>query len=193
VPFANGGLGVSPHVVTRIRTSEGKVLYVRPADQLGQVIEPRNVAAMNTMMQETLLSGTAHKAELPAGWPRQDRHQPGFPRRLVYRLHRQSRDRHLARQRRQFADQEGDRRRLAGGSLDPIHESRASGRHTRTAAEFAAGRIVPEHAASLLAGHLALGATPMPMSASGVAAGRRRPEPRSRRNAAAANLRPSWP
>ena len=36
-------------------------------DQLGQVIEPRNVAMMNTMMQETLLSGTAHKAELP-GW-----------------------------------------------------------------------------------------------------------------------------
>src|SRR6202012_4066120 len=34
---------------------------------LGQVIEPRNVAMMNTMMQETLLSGTAHKAELP-GW-----------------------------------------------------------------------------------------------------------------------------
>jgi penicillin-binding protein 1A len=66
-PFANGGLGVTPHVVTRIRTAEGKVLYTRPADQLGQVIDPRNVAAMNTMMQETLLSGTAHKAELP-GW-----------------------------------------------------------------------------------------------------------------------------
>jgi penicillin-binding protein 1A len=66
-PFANGGQGVAPHVVTRIRTAEGKVLYARPADSLGQVIEPRNVAAMNTMMQETLLSGTAHKAELP-GW-----------------------------------------------------------------------------------------------------------------------------
>jgi penicillin-binding protein 1A len=66
-PFANGGQGVSPHVVTRIRTAEGKVLYARPADSLGQVIEPRNVAMMNTMMQETLLSGTAHKAELP-GW-----------------------------------------------------------------------------------------------------------------------------
>ncbi len=66
-PFANGGLGVSPHVVTKIRTADGKVLYARPADQLGQVIDPRNVAAMNTMMQETLLSGTAHKAELP-GW-----------------------------------------------------------------------------------------------------------------------------
>jgi penicillin-binding protein 1A len=66
-PFANGGFGVSPHVVLKIRTAEGKVLYTRPADQLGQVIEPRNVAMMNSMMQETLLSGTAHKAELP-GW-----------------------------------------------------------------------------------------------------------------------------
>src|SRR6187399_89933 len=66
-PFANGGLGVSPHVVTKIRTAEGKVLYVRPADQLGQVIDPRHVAMMNTMMQETLLSGTARKAEIP-GW-----------------------------------------------------------------------------------------------------------------------------
>jgi penicillin-binding protein 1A len=67
VPFANGGQGVSPHVVLKIRTSAGKILYARSPDQSGQVIEPRNVAMMNTMMQETLLSGTAHKAELP-GW-----------------------------------------------------------------------------------------------------------------------------
>ncbi|QWG18254.1 PBP1A family penicillin-binding protein [Bradyrhizobium sediminis] len=66
-PFANGGQGATPHVVTRIRTAEGKVLYGRPADQLGQAIEPRHVAMMNTMMQETLLSGTARKAEIP-GW-----------------------------------------------------------------------------------------------------------------------------
>ncbi|MGH6709676.1 MAG: PBP1A family penicillin-binding protein [Bradyrhizobium sp.] len=66
-PFSNGGLGVSPHVVTKIRTNEGKVLYARQPDQLSQVIEPRHVAMMNTMMQETLLSGTARKAELP-GW-----------------------------------------------------------------------------------------------------------------------------
>jgi penicillin-binding protein 1A len=67
VPFANGGMGVSPHVVTKIRTPEGKVLYARAPDQLGRVIEPRHVAMMNTMMQETLLSGTARKAEIP-GW-----------------------------------------------------------------------------------------------------------------------------
>jgi penicillin-binding protein 1A len=67
-PFANGGQGASPHVVMRIRTVDGnKVLYARQPDQLGQVIEPRHVAMMNTMMQETLISGTARKAEIP-GW-----------------------------------------------------------------------------------------------------------------------------
>jgi penicillin-binding protein 1A len=66
-PFANGGFGVSPHVVTKIRTLDGKLLYARQADQPSQVIEPRNVAMMNTMMQETLISGTARKAEIP-GW-----------------------------------------------------------------------------------------------------------------------------
>lgn len=68
-PFANGGQGVTPHVVNRIRTLAGnKVLYARPADQSGQVVDIRSVAMMNTMMQETLLSGTARKAEIP-GWP----------------------------------------------------------------------------------------------------------------------------
>jgi penicillin-binding protein 1A len=66
-PFANGGSGVSPHVVTRIRTLDGKVLYQRQPDEANQVIEPRNVAAMNQMMEQTLISGTARKAEIP-GW-----------------------------------------------------------------------------------------------------------------------------
>jgi len=66
-PFANGGFAVSPHVVSKIRTGDGKVLYMRAVDQPVQAIEPRNAAMMNTMMQETLLSGTARKAELP-GW-----------------------------------------------------------------------------------------------------------------------------
>ncbi len=43
-PFANGGLSVSPHVVTRIKTLDGKVLYQRQPDEANQVIEPRNVA-----------------------------------------------------------------------------------------------------------------------------------------------------
>jgi penicillin-binding protein 1A len=66
-PFANGGLSVSPHVVTKIRTLDGKVLYQRQPDEPNQVIESRNVAMMNQMMEQTLLSGTARKAEIP-GW-----------------------------------------------------------------------------------------------------------------------------
>ena len=67
-PFANGGLAVSPHVVTRIKTLEGgKIIYARQPDEANQVIEPRNVAMMDTMMEQTLISGTAKKAEIP-GW-----------------------------------------------------------------------------------------------------------------------------
>lgn len=67
-PFANGGFAVAPHVVRRIKTLDGKLLYMRQADERNQVIDPRYVGMMNTMMRETLISGTAKKAEIP-GWP----------------------------------------------------------------------------------------------------------------------------
>jgi penicillin-binding protein 1A len=67
-PFANGGLAVVPHAIERVRSADGKILYARPQANLGRVIEPRYVGMMNAMMRETLLSGTARKAELP-GWP----------------------------------------------------------------------------------------------------------------------------
>jgi len=66
--FANGGFAVSPHVVERVRSVNGKVLYQRAPQNLGRIIEPRYVAMMNSMMRETLLTGTAHRAEV-AGWP----------------------------------------------------------------------------------------------------------------------------
>ncbi len=66
--FANGGRGVSPYVITRIRNAGGKVLYARREAARAQVIDPRSVAMMNTMMAETLRSGTARKADIP-GWP----------------------------------------------------------------------------------------------------------------------------
>jgi penicillin-binding protein 1A len=67
-PFANGGFAVAPHVVTRIRTLSGKLLYMRQPDEHTPVIDPRYVGMMNAMMRETLISGTAKKAEIP-GWP----------------------------------------------------------------------------------------------------------------------------
>ncbi len=65
--FANGGFAISPHVVARIRGADGKTLYERSQDPLGRIVDARYVAMMNTMMHETLVSGTARGANLP-GW-----------------------------------------------------------------------------------------------------------------------------
>ena len=65
--FANGGLAVAPHVVERIRSADGKTLYTRATQTLGRIVDPRTVGMMNTMMRETLVSGTARRADLP-GW-----------------------------------------------------------------------------------------------------------------------------
>ena len=66
VPFANGGLAYTPHVVMRVRSGT-RVLYVRQDRPLGRVIDPTYVAMMDSMMHETLASGTARHADLP-GW-----------------------------------------------------------------------------------------------------------------------------
>jgi penicillin-binding protein 1A len=65
--FANGGLAVVPHVVQRIRGADGTVLYARSERPLGRVVDARNVAMLDGMMHEVLVSGTARGANLP-GW-----------------------------------------------------------------------------------------------------------------------------
>ncbi len=67
-PFANGGNAITPHVIERVRSQAGKVLFARAPQNLGRIVEPRYVAMMNTMMRETILSGTAQKAQFGA-WP----------------------------------------------------------------------------------------------------------------------------
>ena len=66
--FANNGMAITPHVVESIRNKDGKVRFQRRPQSLGQIVDPRYVAMMNTMMQETLLTGTGRKADL-AGRP----------------------------------------------------------------------------------------------------------------------------
>ncbi len=68
VPFSNGGRGVIPHVIRRITTTKGKVLYERTGSGPGQVIAPMYVGMMNAMLEQTLLIGTAKAAQIP-GWP----------------------------------------------------------------------------------------------------------------------------
>ncbi len=65
--FANGGIGVVPHVIQDVKGTDGKLIYRHKEQGLGRVIEPAQVAMMNAMLRETLVSGTARKAELP-GW-----------------------------------------------------------------------------------------------------------------------------
>ena len=65
--FANGGVGVIPHTILEVRGSDGKIIYKRAPQTLGQVADPVKIGQLNRMMRETLISGTAKKSDL-AGW-----------------------------------------------------------------------------------------------------------------------------
>lgn len=62
VPFANGGYGVEPYVVTRIYTRSGKVLYQRQGSGLGQVVSNADLGAMNMLFRAVVRDGTGTKA-----------------------------------------------------------------------------------------------------------------------------------
>jgi penicillin-binding protein 1A len=64
-PFANGGEGVLPHIITRIRNGDGKVLYQRRRSTTGEVVAPPYVDAMNDMLNTAVTSGTGRKAAIP--------------------------------------------------------------------------------------------------------------------------------
>lgn len=64
-PFANGGMRVLPHVITRIRNGDGKVLYQRNKSAAGRVVALHHVGAMNDMMNAALVSGTGKRAAIP--------------------------------------------------------------------------------------------------------------------------------
>jgi penicillin-binding protein 1A len=68
VPFANGGMSVTPYVVTKVAAAHGKLLYFHQPVAGNRLIAPEYVAMMNRMMAETLATGTARRVDLP-GWP----------------------------------------------------------------------------------------------------------------------------
>jgi penicillin-binding protein 1A len=65
VPFANGGVGVLPHTITRITTRDGKVLYERSGSGPGSVISFESLGAMNHMMRAVVEEGTGKAARIP--------------------------------------------------------------------------------------------------------------------------------
>ncbi len=66
-PFMNGGYKATPHVVRRITTAKGKVLYENTYDAPPRVLEPNIVAMMNGMMMRVVNEGTGRAARL-SGW-----------------------------------------------------------------------------------------------------------------------------
>jgi penicillin-binding protein 1A len=68
VPFANGGYVAAPHIVKRIRTAKGKILYKRRTTGRPQVVALPYVSAMNDMLLTAMVSGTGKRAVL-AGRP----------------------------------------------------------------------------------------------------------------------------
>jgi penicillin-binding protein 1A len=64
VPFANGGHGINPFAITRIRTRSGRVLYERRSTGLPDVISPLNAAQLTRLMVETVTTGTGRAARL---------------------------------------------------------------------------------------------------------------------------------
>jgi penicillin-binding protein 1A len=63
-PFANGGRGVLPHIIARVRDGNGKVLYQRRRSTTGEVVAPDDVGAMNDMLTATVSFGTGKQAAI---------------------------------------------------------------------------------------------------------------------------------
>lgn len=62
--FASGGTVVEPHIIRRIRSSSGRVLYAHAAPSADLVASQGSVAALNDMLQTVVLTGTGRRAAL---------------------------------------------------------------------------------------------------------------------------------
>jgi len=65
--FANGGMRVQPHIITRVTDHKGKILVDSPAqlvDEANRAISSRNAFVMTSLLQEVTRSGTAAKARV---------------------------------------------------------------------------------------------------------------------------------
>ncbi|MBB4005232.1 MAG: transglycosylase domain-containing protein [Aurantimonas endophytica] len=66
-PFANGGYRATPHLVNRVTSEDGKVLWERGAEVPPIIVSPEVVGMMNAMMTQVVTSGTGQRAAID-GW-----------------------------------------------------------------------------------------------------------------------------
>jgi penicillin-binding protein 1A len=65
VPFANGGMAITPHGFKRIRTRSGRILWERPTPAPRRAIEDGPLRNMNVLLAQVVSAGTARGAQLP--------------------------------------------------------------------------------------------------------------------------------
>jgi penicillin-binding protein 1A len=63
--FATGGRLVEPHIVRRVVTGSGRVLYARPPSKAPVVVASPQVGALNDMLNAVVVLGTGRRAALP--------------------------------------------------------------------------------------------------------------------------------
>ncbi len=63
--LANGGRSVAPHIINRVRTGSGRVIYERAEDDTKVLVAPAQVGALNDMLNAALVTGTGRRAALP--------------------------------------------------------------------------------------------------------------------------------
>ena len=62
--LANAGRALEPHLIERVRTASGRVLYQRPKGRPDVLVAPEHVGALNDMLGAVLVSGTGRRAAL---------------------------------------------------------------------------------------------------------------------------------
>jgi penicillin-binding protein 1A len=63
--LASGGRLIEPHIVRRIRTGSGRVLYERPPPTRRMVVAPSHAGALSDMLNAALVFGTGKGAAIP--------------------------------------------------------------------------------------------------------------------------------
>lgn len=66
-PFMNGGFKATPHIIRRVTTLDGKILFENSYANPPRVIDPAVVAMMNQMLVRVVAEGTGKRARLD-GW-----------------------------------------------------------------------------------------------------------------------------
>lgn len=63
--FSNGGEAVEPHIISQVRLSSGRVIYVSPPPRTDRVESLDEIGALNDMLNAVVVDGTGRRAGLP--------------------------------------------------------------------------------------------------------------------------------